>query len=159
LSILFDASAAINLANGDAFRLVFLLPKVKFTIGPQAAGECSKTLAVVEAIAKGQITVLSDVGLSGRRFLELISQFNLGAGETECIVFAEGGDYIIACDDLRARKILQREFATIRLTGSLGLLRSCVSEGILTAQEAFEIVELMRVRGGFLPEVNIEFFS
>jgi predicted nucleic acid-binding protein len=100
--------------------------------------------------------VLDDSDLPAASFLDLLDQFGLGAGETECLAFAKIGDHIVCCDDRRARKMIAGELGQKRVIGSLSLLVRAVNCNLLTIEAAFGAYEQMRRFGGFLPEICID---
>ncbi|HVA41371.1 MAG TPA: hypothetical protein VNF49_11950, partial [Candidatus Binataceae bacterium] len=86
-------------------------------------------------------------------------RYELGAGETECLAFASVQPLLVCCDDRRARSMITRELGQGRVTGSLGLLVRAVELVALTSDQASAAYELMRKRGGFLPDVPAATFS
>ena len=161
--VLFDASALINLIKGEAFELILILPGFKFLVGPTVLQECVGSDEVVDMVRKavddGRVGVLDDSQISGALFLSLLERFKLGPGETECLTFAVDSDAVICSDDLKARQVAASEFGEDRVTGSLGLLRDAVRSGVTTAQLAWEAYERMKQEGGFLPDIDRNFFT
>jgi predicted nucleic acid-binding protein len=152
LNGIFDASAMLNLAHGEVLGRVLIAH-----VGPQVRRECGSIASVVDIlIDTGKLILLNDSDLPAARFLALLDCYGLGAGETECLTFAELGDHIVCCDDRRARMMIARELGAKRVIGSLGLLVRAMHCKLLTSVAAFGAYEQMRQRGGFLPEVSID---
>jgi hypothetical protein len=97
LKILLDASSAINLVNGQVLDIVLHLSSYKFYIGPQGLDECvNRHPEIEEAIGSAGILLADDSGVPANRFLELLEEFELGVGETECLTLCEYDDeYVI----------------------------------------------------------------
>jgi predicted nucleic acid-binding protein len=161
LKILLDASSVIDLINGQILGVILELPDHEFVIGPQALGECSKRHPEIDqAIADGRILLAADEQIPAQRFIELLSELELGFGETECMVLSEFcEEYVICCDDKRARAVGTTKFGSGRVTGTIALIRKCVSAGLLTKLSARQTVEMMKVMGGYLPEIPDDFFD
>ena len=53
----------------------------------------------------------------------------------------------------------EREIGTGRMTGTVGLLREAVAEGLLTAEEACGAYNQMKRLGGFLPKLSLSDFQ
>jgi predicted nucleic acid-binding protein len=65
----------------------------------------------------------------------------------------------VCTDDRRARQVTEKWLGSGRLTGTLGLLKRCVSMGLLNAADAFAAYNQMVDMGAFLPEIEPEFFA
>jgi len=91
--------------------------------------------------------------------LQFAEKYALGDGETECLAFASIRPFDICCDDGRARAAVNAEIGELRLTGSLGLLREAIGVKLLDQEGAFAAYELMKQLGGFLPNMQREFFT
>ena len=64
-------------------------------------------------------------------------RYNIGLGESECIVIGKKYDCMIASDDNKARNAAAIELGEARVTGSLGLFRSSVISRLISHAEAF----------------------
>jgi len=158
LNGIFDASAMLNLAHGEVLDSVLQIPRLIAHAGPQVRHECGSIASSVDIlIDTGKLILLNDSDLPAARFLALLDCYGLGAGETECLTFAELGDHIVCCDDRRARMMIARELNPKRVIGSLGLLVQASHCKLLTIEAAFAAYEQMRRRGGFLPEISIDY--
>lgn len=96
--------------------------------------------------------------ISATTYLELLDQYGLGEGETECLAAAKTGDYLMVSDDLRARNVAIDLLGTNRVMGTIGLLRIAVAKNLLTRGQAFASYQLMRSLGAFLPILTIDDF-
>jgi hypothetical protein len=105
--MLFDAGSLINLASGGVLPILVTTGSYVGHLGPIVRSEC-RTIAreVNELISGGQLCALSDVAMSASSFGALLSKFNLGLGETECIAFGLQDPFVISCDDRAARAFL-----------------------------------------------------
>lgn len=159
---IFDASALIHLINGDLLDVVLSLPGKSWFVGYLVLDECRQhgviPLTLQQAIADKKILLLDDAKISSTTYLTLLKTYNLGEGETECLTFGISGDYIICCDDLKARRMIEKELGADRVTGSLGLLKEAVHEGLLSANDAYEGYKRMLDSGAFLPLVVRDYF-
>lgn len=154
--IVFDASSLFNLHNGALFPSILLLPNGPITLGPQVLRECRSIETALQKLrSEGQADFLSDDELSFGRYMDLLTCYKLGPGETECVVIAETTGCRICCDDLKARRMIAAELGDARLTGTLGLLREAVAAGVIDEEQARTAYATMIARGAFLPEFNL----
>jgi len=130
---------------------VFALPDHEFFVGSFVKEECGPFLDVY--LQQGLLKQLPDDRLSLSNFTTLLSRYDLGYGETECIAFGISEAISLCSDDAKARKAAQIELGPSRIVGSLYLLRECVRSGLLTEAEAVLAYEQMRARGAFLPDL------
>lgn len=150
-----DASTLLNLANGEVLSTVLRLPSVKFQVSAVVRDE-SRTIrdAIDVAVNAGHLELVDDKLISVARFVRAKAEWNLDNGETECILAASVLGCSVACDDKSARNVITRTLGNQHLTGSIGLLREAVKAGLLTQAEAYAAYQLMRGRGGFLPNIS-----
>jgi len=124
LRILFDASALIHLLHGDLLNVILDLPESTWHMGPLAFNECEQNGQIPptlqQEIETQRLSLLDDSTISGATFLYFFELYGLGEGETECLTFATSSDFVVCCDDRRARRMIARELGEQRLTGSLG---------------------------------------
>lgn len=153
--IILDASTLINLANGEVFAKVISLPGRSFKVSEEVRRE-SKTVAraILAAIKRGDLEWVDADLISAAAYQEALDVWGLGAGETECILAAQALSCQVACDDGAARKVIKQSVSGIQLTGSIGLLKQAVVAGLLTATQAYEAFQLMKSRGGYLPDLG-----
>lgn len=120
--------------------------------GPQVRQECRTIERTLDEIVQSKCAViLNDEELPFSRYVELTERYNLGAGETECLAFAELTGARVSCDDGRARRMIESELGRGRLTGSIGLMKAAVKSGLVSAAEARAAHAAMIRCGGFLP--------
>jgi predicted nucleic acid-binding protein len=160
LKVIFDASSIINLTKANALGIVLQLRGYTFHVGPQAEGECGADEPELNAaLAAGSIARADDGDLPANSFADLLSFYDLGDGETECLAFADADvEFVICCDDGAARRAASGRHGQDRVIGSLHLLRECVRQGLMTAEGARLTYELMRNKGGFLPCLADDYF-
>lgn len=158
--VVLDASTLINLDHGDALAKVLSLPGWTFQISPEVLRE-SRTVAkaIKAAVERGDLHWVDDTAIDAEEFEDALASWELGPGETECILAARSMDCAVACDDGAARRVIEREIGVARMTGTVGLLREAVAAGLLTAQQAFEAYEQMKRLGGFLPRKSLADFQ
>jgi len=154
----FDASSAINCINSDSLELVLSIPDLALGVGPIVRRECGHA-ALEAAIVSGSLRVLDDSSFPAGRFLALLRRYRLGDGETECLLFGEAHQLIVITDDAAARRAVEDLLGITMLTGSLGLLHRAVVAALIDAAEAMTRYERMKAAGGFLPEIDVEFFA
>lgn len=152
--IILDASTLINLANGEVLTVVLSVPSVRFLLS-SAVREESKSIvnAIDIAITSGMLGQVNDDLISLDAFQAAKQQTGLGDGETECILAAGQMGCHLACDDMAARSAAAKALGADRVRGSIGLLQMAVDAGLLGSEAAFQAYELMKARGGFLPEL------
>lgn len=163
MKLAIDACSAINLVNGSVLKTVLSLPDYEFFVGQLVLEECdgqSERRSILEsAIEEGLITEIDEDELSGELFESLTNEFGMGAGETECLTFAEQHGEGVVTDDGRARSVSTQRFGEHRLFGSIRLLKLCVENGLLQPAEGPQIVKQMIASGGYLPQVPDDYFG
>jgi predicted nucleic acid-binding protein len=162
LKLIVDACSTINLHNGSMLEAVLDLGSSGFVfhIGTIVRGECGDlTPFLDEQVKRGRMTILPGKIITPVIFAEVLNQYELGLGETECIVHAEQKTLVVCTDDMAARAVAKIRLGEARVLGSLRLIRQCVCEGSLTSAEAYARYELMRSRGAFLPDVPSSYFD
>lgn len=154
-----DASTAINLANGDVLDVVLRLDGLTFAIGPIVLKECGTHQATIgDQISKGLLGLASDEAIPASIFLQFLEKYELGDGETECLVIASLESCVVCCDDAAARRAVANELGRQSVSGSIGLLKEAVKQGALTPSQAVMAYEQMRVKGAFLPDLPSAYF-
>ncbi len=158
--VVLDASTLINLDNGGVLAAVLSLPSKTFQISPEVVRE-SRTVAqgIKAAVERGDIDWVDDTAIDAAEYEDALAMWELGPGETECILAAKALGCWVACDDGAARKVIEREIGGLRMTGTLGLLREAVVEKLITAKEAFDAYQQMKRQGGFLPTLSLADFK
>jgi predicted nucleic acid-binding protein len=160
MNVLTDACSLINLANAGALAPVLSLARCRLAVSPIVLSECNVDAAaqIAAAEADGLLSFVDDDDVPADRYLDLLGEHGLGAGETECIAIAEHESFVICCDDRRARRVAAQTLGEERVIGTLRLLRWCVEDAIITCDDAFSCFERMKEAGAFLPEMQHEFF-
>lgn len=160
MKIILDACSVINLVNAAGLAACAELERCKLYVGPIVFGECSEGSAqeLVSLINSGQILQLPDHEIPIDIFLDMLTEHNLGEGETECIAGASLSDFIVCSDDGRARHVGRTILGQNRVVGSARLLKWCVEEEILICTEARTHFSIMKDMGGFLPTLSHAFF-
>lgn len=162
MNVIMDACSVINLHNAGLLSTVCAIEGITVQIGPIAGGECSEDCALELATLHDDddLVYLSDTELDSEVFLEFVNANKLGDGEAECILLAsEDANAVVCCDDMRGRKKAIDLLGEERLMGSIRLLKIAVESGVIAPHEAFAGYERMRVAGGFLPDIDQEYFE
>lgn len=161
VDLITDASSIINLSNAGALDLVTALPDVTICVSPLVVGECEPTCAA-ELLAhqeRGAIRFVDADEIASEVFLSLLSEHELGEGETECLALLLNGDYSFCCDDGKARSVGIALSGEGHVMGSIRLLKLAVEAELCTPEEAFQYYRRMKDAGGFLPDLPIEWFD
>jgi predicted nucleic acid-binding protein len=162
VEISIDASSWINLSNAGALDRVLRIPVHQFLFSPLVANECHAE-CVVEIVHLSQtclVVQMTDDQIDGEIFLGLVEDYNLGAGETECLAIClSRPDTLFCCDDRKARETARLLLGQDRVIGSLRLLRWAVEVDLMSGADAYIIYQEMKGRGGFLPNGNAEWFN
>lgn len=158
MNYVFDASALINLVNAGVLAEVLRLPGNFYFVGGLVEEESDSIRSqIAQAIEIGTLARLDDTAISAATYLGLLETYELGEGETECIAAAlDRNDLIVVSDDRRARYVATVLLGTNRVTGTIGLLRLTVANGVLGMKQAFEAYQVMRSLGAFLPKLTIK---
>lgn len=157
MKLMTDACSLINLHKGGVLDLVLKLEDHDFFVEGFVDEESGSFLQPY--YEQGSLTKLSDERVSSSTFSAMLSRYDLGFGETECIVFAMMDNTCVCSDDLKARKAAKSELGDGRVIGTLFLLRECVRCGVLTSDAARGAYELMRSKGAFLPDLEDDYFD
>ena len=148
----------MSLAESGCLDVILSLDQ--FFIGPLALAECGDCSAgLSDTIDSGTLIALEVGDIPTARFLELLSEFRLGDGETEGMVVAERLGLCMATDDRKARKSARLILGPGRVTGSIGLLGRAVSREALAPADANEFYGRMVRAGSFLPKIDESFFQ
>ncbi|MCW2370749.1 hypothetical protein [Sphingobium sp. B11D3D] len=158
--LLIDACAAINLFNCGKLAVVCELPDTEVALSPIVVSECGLDCAaeIISLQAAGLIHFVPDDEISPDRFLELVTDHDIGDGELESISVCEATDRAFCTDDAAARRLANNLLGDARVMGSLRLLKFSVEASLLVCTDAFAGYRKMRECGGFLPDVPSDFF-
>jgi predicted nucleic acid-binding protein len=162
LNVILDASSSINLYRGGVLEVVLKLTSFGFIfhVGSIVRSECGDLSEFLDLqAAMGNLVILPDDTLSVLGFSEILSLYDLGLGETECIALAHQRNSCVCTDDKSARKAAVQHLGAERALGSLRLLRNCVCQGLIGPPEAVIAYELMKSRGAFLPSISVDYFD
>lgn len=156
-----DACSLINLDNTHSLEMVCRLPACRMLTTPIVFnGEIPTALAeVTRLIGLGIFGLVDDAQVLATTFLNVKLAGDLGDGETSCIAACAELGFDFCCDDRKARSLGATFLTERRVTGSIGLLKRCVQEGVIDCDTACKIIEEMRKRGGFLPAIGRDFFQ
>jgi predicted nucleic acid-binding protein len=161
VEIVIDASSVINLSNAHALELVARLDNCTIWLPPLVLGECHSECVAELLRLKNEhvIHFVEPDSIPAESYLELLSQHELGEGETECLAICLAQPHTFCCDDRRARAVGALLLGEDRVVGTLRLLKWSVSAARITDDEAFALYEAMKAAGGFLPEVTGSWFA
>ncbi len=160
MRLLIDACAAINLHNCGKLATVCDLPDTEITLSPMVVSECGLGCAaeIIALEAAGRIHFVPDSEISTDRFLNLVADNDIGDGELESIEVCEATNRAFCTDDAAARRLASKLLGAPKVMGSLRLLKFAVEASLLKCTEAFAGYLEMRDNGGFLPELEADFF-
>jgi predicted nucleic acid-binding protein len=159
VTVILDASTLINLVNGGVLSQVLSLPGQAFQVSSVVRGESrSIARAIDSAVASQAISLVNDSLITASEYAIAKIEMNLGDGETECILAAQKTGAVVATDDRAARIKAGERLGAQNVSGSIGLLKMAVAAGSLSSQEAYDAYQLMKQRGGFLPDVQLNDF-
>lgn len=159
MDYILDASCLINLVNGNVLHRVADIPMTSFAVGPVVMRECITIRKIIESIVESRrILLLDDSDMRADLFISILERYNLGPGETECIVSAKKFEFAICTDDKKARAVAGLEIGRERVSGSLGLLKAAVGAEVFSAENAYQSYVKMVGRGAFLPSVKLSYF-
>jgi predicted nucleic acid-binding protein len=158
--LLIDACAAINLHNCGKLAIVCGLPNTEIAMSPIVVSECGLDCAaeIIALQGAGRIHFVPDDEISPDRFLELVTDHDIGDGELESIAVCETTDRSFCTDDAAARRLATNLLGAPKVMGSLRLLKLAVAASLLECTEAFAGYNQMRDSGGFLPDLANDFF-
>jgi predicted nucleic acid-binding protein len=161
VDLIIDASSIINLHNARALDLVAGLKGRVLWLSPLVVGECEPTCAAEILLLQGQsrLRFVDPDHISAEAFLDLLEAYDLGEGETECLALCSRHPYVLCCDDQRARNVATQLYGAERVVGSLRLLRWAAMEDLISAEGAFSYYSAMKEAGGFLPDIELAWFT
>ncbi len=155
MDIVLDACSIMNLINGNCLDKVLQLPNHRFFIGDmlfeQELLNDFQKLIVQACIDEGLITILESKA-SYSAFNLLKQKYQLGLGETECILLCKTQGYIICTDDRKARLCSTGELGKECVVGSLYMLKECVGYNLISCDDSILAYCAMINKGGFLPK-------
>jgi len=162
LNIILDSCSTINLHNGELLEEVLNLACANyvFHMGTIVRGECGNLTSYLDdQIRRGRITILLGKAITPSAFADILYEYELGLGETECIVHAVQRGLTVCTDDGAARAAAKAHLGHERVVGSLRLIRDCVCAGVITSDRGYIGYELTKSRGAFLPEILPTYFD
>lgn len=160
MHLLIDACAVINLYNCGKLAIVCELPDTEIWLSPIVVAECGLGCAaeIISLHAAGRVKYVPDGEISPDRFLELVAAHDIGDGELESIAVCEATDRLFCTDDAAARRLATNLLGPANVMGSLRLLKLAVAAALLKCTDAFAGYAEMRDSGGFLPQLEADFF-
>jgi len=162
MEIVLDACTIINLINGKILDKIISIPRLLIFVGDNLLEQeiylnLPQRVIIESLIQSKKITLLeSDVTLN--EFTKLKKVYDLGDGETECIALCKKHGYAIATDDKRARMSAKIELGEAKIVGSLFFLREAVRNEVIECEDALASFKLMKKHGGFLPNLDKDYF-
>ena len=155
-----DACCILNLMNGHVLDVVAQLPDVKLCIQGLVEDEIGSGYDhVARLVSVGRFSLISGEQILASEVGAIAERYNIGLGESECIVIGKKFDYLVASDDRRARDAAASELGKGKVTGSIGLLISSINGGLISPEIAYASYKKMIEGGGFLPRLDLKFFT
>lgn len=160
MRLLIDACAAINLHNCGKLSVICGLPAIEIALSPIVVSECGLECAteIISLHSAGSLHFIQDDEISTDRFLELVELNDIGDGELESISVCESTEDLFCTDDAAARRLATSLLGAARVMGSLRLLKFAVGASLIKCSDAFGDYLKMKDSGGFLPELEADFF-
>jgi predicted nucleic acid-binding protein len=161
MDVVLDACSLINLINGDVLGKILRIPGFTYLIGIIVNEECCEIenqKIIIEDFVRAGLLKIHDKDVELSAFVALKTKYQLGDGETESIALITENGHSISSDDAKARSSALYEVGTSRVIGSLFLLRQAVRDKLMSCDDAKTAFLLMKVKGGFLPNIDDEYF-
>ena len=129
-------------------------------MSPIVVSECGLDCAaeIIALQTAGRLLFVPDEEILPVRFLELVTDHDIGDGELESIAVCETTNRAFCTDDAAARRLATDLLGHPNVMGSLRLLKLAVAASLLKCTEAFASYNQMRDSGGFLPDLTNDFF-
>ena len=141
----FALSGRLDLLIARYGRRVMITPQVLDEIAEGVVAGYSELREVEAAVAGGEFTGADGFSAEERGiFRERLRA--LSPGEASCIALAQTRGGVVATDDRTARNCCFDN--GVPFTGTIGILKTCVLDGVLSLQEADDILQAM-TRAGY----------
>lgn len=158
-----DTTAWLNFARAEAIDTLIHAMSRRCVVGllveqqemlhwPRGTAKATQPFSFEPFIRSGALDLAIMTPAEMAVFHETKSRYHLGDGETEALVIALARRWRIATDDGAARKRFKMHNPPVELTGTIGLLRELVRDARIARPDARAMLELMRRRGGRLPD-------
>ena len=164
-NIIVDATVWLNFARVDRVaKLVEALPQElavglqvekEVRVWPKQSALAGQAFSLDEYVDRGLLERAEMTAAEMAIFHATKVRLRLGDGETEALVIAANRGWAVATDDGPARKRIAADNASVRLSGTIGLLRALVKATAVTQRDATELLTVMRERGARLPDEKI----
>jgi predicted nucleic acid-binding protein len=146
--------------NGDVLKVISAASHQRICFQGLVEDEIiSRAAELVQLVQEKHVDIVSGEDLLASEIAAIVTQYNIGLGEAECILIGKKKQWRVASDDRKARLAATAEVGANQVTGSLGLLREVVGLGAISRSDAFDAYRQMRKLGGFLPAVEPTFFE
>jgi predicted nucleic acid-binding protein len=151
----------INAFKAGALDVVLSLDGYVFILGAAVTTEAIQLREEVQKhLDAGRFACADESSISATTVASVSGSYNLGIGESECIVICQADpESVLWSDDGRARAVASMLLGANRVVGTGDLLRTCADRSVLTPLDAYTAHELARSRGAFLPHLAREFFQ
>lgn len=159
--LIVDACSWINIVRGGVLGNILSLEDHQFLVSPlvlhDELGE-EGILNLQSSLDNSLINLIDDRHIPATAFSEILNGQKLGLGEIECIVAAQLFGFDVCSDDKSARRFAISTLGDKRVTGTLGLLKDAVLQEKISCQEAITANKKIITNGGFIPQVQDNFF-
>lgn len=161
-----DTTVWLNFARADAIETLIRSMSGRCAVGllveqhemlrwPKGTSREGEAFSFRPFIESGSLELAVMTPAEMSLFHETKSKYHLGDGETEAVVIALSRRWTVATDDGPARKRFTAHNPPVDLSGTIGLLRVLVREAVIAKADATGMLELMRRRGGRLPDEDV----
>jgi predicted nucleic acid-binding protein len=157
IPVIIDTATLINLNNSKAIDFLCQLKSFCFYIGNIVLSECHNELC--DKISNMECLIKNFGEIPLEYYISILEEFNLGSGESECLCYGKLYNFSICTDDKKARRVGTRLLGESRVIGSIGLLKELNKQSIISREESYFYYLKMKSHGGFLPEIERNFFE
>jgi predicted nucleic acid-binding protein len=160
--LIVDASSLINLMRSTITNEALGSIDPSAGITPAVRRECSEKEATeqwLSPLLAAKLLDEIDANITADELLAFMEEHNLGAGESEGILTCLAIGRHFWADDRRARNVAGALLTQERVIGTVGILRALAVLGMIAAQRAFDEYQSMKAAGGFLPNLEPDYFE
>jgi predicted nucleic acid-binding protein len=150
--IIFDCCVLSNFAFSDSPSLLRTLYRGEAVITDFVEAEVMRgiqaghvELARIQDAVRSGWPATTTLGAADERSLFERVSVSLGLGEASSIAVAKIRGLVLACDDKTARR--EADLLGVNLTGTLGILKKAMRQGLASLDEGDRLLETMRIHG------------
>lgn len=161
MNLVLDACSIIYAINGGVLHLLPQMPGRKFYIGKGLLEteilKESQRIMIESLVNNGSLSIIEDE-IDVSEFTEISDRYNIGYGETECIILAKSLNLHMVTDDKKAGKSGLLELGESKVIDTITLITDLVQYQLINCQEAFAVYGRIISSGSFLPSIQPKHF-